>query len=398
MLRRRTSLAIAAISAPAVVVALALGVPAASASTTSPAGHHNDVVYVSTLGKDTNHCGTSKHPCRTVSKGVRQANAGDTVKVLPGSYAEMVTVTKSVTLVGLQATINATGHDNGILLSGHASWSTVAGFTVKNAIGEGILAVGLSHVTIAGNTVTHNDLGATMPNGGGYMQCQAQGEVPGDCGEGVHLMSDTWSKVIGNQVVRNVGGILVTDEFGPSSHNAIIGNNSSFNSLDCGITLPSHNPAATTNPAKGGVYDNLVAYNLVSNNGLVSGGGAGVLIAAAAPGMASYDNVVKGNIIRGNAQSGVTIHSHTPNQNVSGNRIIGNWIGTNNVSGDPDAGDTQTTGVLVFSAVVPVNGTVIDDNHIAHNHFGIWLSANVSRHGLGDNRFVDVAVHVFVAP
>jgi nitrous oxidase accessory protein NosD len=398
MLRRRTSLAVAAISAPAIVATLAFAGPAASASTTGQSWHHHEVVYVSVHGKDTKFCGSFKKPCGTISQGVLRADAGDTVKVEPGTYAEMVTVTKALTLIGFQATINANGHDNGVLLEKNASWSTVAGFAVKNAIGEGILAVGLSHVTIAGNVVTHNDLGATMPNGGGYMQCQAQGQVPGDCGEGVHLMSDTWSKAIGNQVVRNVGGILLTDEFGPNAHNAVIGNNASFNSLDCGITLPSHNPEATTNPAKGGVYDNLVAFNVANSNGLVSGAGAGILVAAAGPGMASYDNTIKGNIVKGNALSGVTIHSHTPDQNVSGNRIIGNWIGTNNVSGDPDAGDTATTGILVFSAVVPVNGTVIDDNHISHNHFGIWLSSNVSRQGIRDNDFDGVAVRVFVHP
>ena len=44
--------------------------------------------------------------------------------------------------------------------------------------------------------------------------------------------------------------------------------------------------------------------------------------------------------------------------------------------------------------LVPVNGTVIRDNVIAHNHFGIWLSPNVATGGITDNHFHDVVVPV----
>ena len=62
--------------------------------------------------------------------------------------------------------------------------------------------------------------------------------------------------------------------------------------------------------------------------------------------------------------------------------------------GDTDSGDLDTTGIIVFSAVVPVNGTVVQNNFIAHDHFGLWLSGNVDRAGVGFNRFVDVTVPV----
>ncbi len=391
----------ALLSAPVVVGALVLAAPAALASGGGSTGHdgrHGDVTYVSAHGKDSAHCGSWRAPCRTIGQGVTNASPGSTVRVGRGKYAEQVTVTKRLTLSAKHATIDATGKDNGILLTGGASGSTVRGFTVVNATGEGILAVHLSHLVIRDNVVEHNDRGATEPNGGGYAQCQAQGNVPGDCGEALHLMSVWDSTVRGNQVEHNVGGILLTDELGPNHGNLVVGNNSSYNVDDCGITLPSHNPMATTDPTKGGVYDNTVAYNTINHNGLVSGGGSGVIIAAAGPGMASYDNTVIGNRISGNGESGVTIHSHTPDQNVNGNRIVNNWIGTNNTAGDADAGDTLTTGVLVFSAVVPVTGTTISGNHISHNHFGIWLTANVATSGIHHNHFSDVTVDLHVAP
>ena len=107
----------------------------------------------------------------------------------------------------------------------------------------------------------------------------AIGNIPGDCGEGLHLASVTWSWLVGNVVENNVGGILITDEFGPSAHNVISHNIARNNRLDCGITLPSHNALAVSDPTKGGVYDNLVIHNLSEGNG-----GAGSACSPPSPG------------------------------------------------------------------------------------------------------------------
>ena len=124
-----------------------------------------------------------------------------------------------------------------------------------------------------------------------------------------------------------------------------------------------------------GVYDNAIVHNVITNNGL-KGEGAGVLFANAGPGTASYNNLVEGNFIAGNELSGVTMHAHTlaPGQHeyLSGNKVIGNRIGTNNTGGDPldfpaSPKDTKTTGVLVFSGGTPVQ-TVIARNHISDNY------------------------------
>jgi hypothetical protein len=64
----------------------------------------------------------------------------------------------SLSILGLgRLVINAKGQNNGVLVT--ASGSRIQGFTVENAIGEGIL-VGLqkasvSDVAIRGNTVKH---------------------------------------------------------------------------------------------------------------------------------------------------------------------------------------------------------------------------------------------------
>jgi nitrous oxidase accessory protein NosD len=364
----------------------ALVVPA-----TAWASGSSSAVQVSVKGADSATCGTAQHPCRTIAQGVTRAAPGGSVEVARGTYHEQVVVPKTLRLEGADAVIDATGLKSGsgqtlnaaaVLLTPGASWSSISGFTIRGALGEGILAMGASHVRIHDNTVTGNDLGT--PATTTYLECQAQGEVPGDCGEGVHLMSSVGSVVSGNDVTHNSGGVLVTDELGPATANRIAGNLIKDNATDCGITLPSHNPNALSvtgerQPARGGVYGNVVAGNTILDNGL-KGEGAGVLMAAAGPGMASYDNVVVDNTIRGNSLAGVTIHSHAPNQDVSGNVIRDNQIGRNNLLGDPDAGVSFTVGILVFSAVVPQSVT-IDDNHIVGNRQPIWISPNVTIRG-----------------
>ena len=86
-----------------------------------------------------------------------------------------------------------------------SSHVSVEGFTVTGAIGEGILASGtlaghsISHVSIKDNRVVGNNLGGIPPSPSSpYPQCAANGQIPGDCGEGIHLMGVADSVVAGN--------------------------------------------------------------------------------------------------------------------------------------------------------------------------------------------------------
>jgi hypothetical protein len=158
-----------------------------------------------------------------------------------------------------------------------------------------------------------------------------------------------------------------------------------------------------------GVTDNLIGYNLLTDNGTLksSGGGAGVVIATEAPGETVADNTVTGNTIYGNGLAGVTIHAHLPGQNLNGNRITGNWIGTNNTLGDPitlatsptsktnvAVPDTLTTGILVGSA--SSIWVQISQNHISGNHYGVFLEGvgKVVHASLQRNHFGNASVRV----
>jgi len=374
-----------AVGCLAVVAAWAPSAAQASAAT----------FYVSPGGSDSAAC-TSTHPCKTIGHAVAVAAAGDRIVVRRGTYAEMVTIGKTLHLVGRhRPTIDATGQQNGVVIAGAAaSGSSLRGFEVENATQEGVVAMQTSWVTIAGNLVAGNDQGmfSSSPTG----ECAPVGEIPGDCGEGIHLMTVAHSHVSRNAITGNAGGILVTDEFGPTHANVISWNHVWRNDFDCGITVPGHNPNAVSStgvpqPSMAGVYGNWIVHNVVNRNGL-KGEGAGILFAGAGPGTGSYDNFVGWNTTNGNELAGITVHSHAPDTDVNGNRFVGNWASHNNLGGDPDASVTKSTDILVFSAGDPITGTVARGNHLSHAFFGIWtLNAHTS---LAHNHFHDVVVHV----
>jgi nitrous oxidase accessory protein NosD len=430
----------AVVGALAAVTAAALFMAAGAQAHRHHGGSHQGrhglrSLYVSPRGAS----GRADRSCRTaaystVQSAVNHAVSGARVVVCGGTYTQDVVISTPLKLLGLNgATIQGTkatsyvcdqlgpnGPGQAPCLAGitiKSSHVTLAGFTVKGAVGEGILATGslrggsIHDVTIVRNRVVGNDTGGIPPTTSSpYPQCVEVGQVPGDCGEGIHLMGVDHAKVARNFVARNTGGVLLTDEFGPTRDNLIEKNVVTHNAFDCGVTAPGHNPNALDKNGKrqpnvAGVYDNVIRANVITDNG-TQGEGAGVLFANASAGTASYDNLVQGNLIAGNELSGVTMHAHTiaPGafEDLSGNRVIGNTIGENNVGsphvpGDPLDGtvtDPDTTGVLVFSASVPVS-VVIAHNKIAHNHFGIWLG--VAGHvtaTLMHNRFRHVDIRV----
>jgi len=373
----------------------------------SPAWSGPATFYVSTMGKASNagsSCLTARYS--SINAAIMAAAPGSTIIVCAGTYPGQVTLTKPLTLEGEDASIIADGHDNGVLVP--VSGAVVEGFIVKGALGEGILVVGkpgapVSDVTVKDNVVEGNDLG--NPTGAPikqspYAECRAVGGIPGDCGEGIHLMTVTSSVVEGNVVADNSGGILLSDELGPTAHNRIIYNTVEYNTLDCGITVPSHSTKGFAHgapvPAAGGVYDNVIEHNNLIGNG-VAGQGAGVLLAAGAlgPGGAVYDNLVEYNTISGNGLAGVTVHGHSPGLDLNGNVIEHNTIGANNLDGDFDFSphiDLKPTGVIVATASSPISVTVAD-NSISNDAVGIWTTGAVTVSGAASNSFEAVPVH-----
>ncbi|HXY44925.1 MAG TPA: NosD domain-containing protein [Acidimicrobiales bacterium] len=365
------------------------------------------VAPVATTSK-TAACQTAAY--HEINPAIAAASSGDTVMVCAGTYTGFTTITtgvaqqptittgaeidKSIRLIGQPgAIIDATGLDNGVTFF-VATEATVRGFAITGAMGEGILALLSSHLTIADNLVKNNDTGSsTSP----WFECDNAGStIPNDCGEGIHLMSSTYSKVLDDTSEFNSGGILLSDDLGPNHGNTVSGNLVVDNESDCGITVVGHLGTAVSKsgvptPAKGGTYENTISDNIVISNG-TTGEGGGILLASGASGGGSYDNTVTGNEIAGNGLSGITIHQHFPLSDVSGDVFTNNWIGTNDLTGDPGTGDSVTTGVLVDNGGTGKTISVtVEDNTIAWDVYGIYDDApGITRAG---NVFLHVLVH-----
>jgi nitrous oxidase accessory protein NosD len=346
------------------------------------------------------HDGCSQAKYTTIAAAVAAAAPHSRIIVCPGTYQEDVTVAKALTIQGIHAIVDATGLVNGFVVPTLGAGTQIEGFTIENAIGEGVRAVNTSGLRIAGNRIEGNDKGTSQPNTYGECIVSAQNPVP-DCGEGVRLMGTSYSHVVDNTIRGNSGGVLMTDETGPTHGNVVADNKVLDNTDDCGITLAGHNPAAAPggvpNPTAGGVYDNVIADNVATGNG-IAGQGGGVLLAAGIPigGGAVYDNTVVGNFLEGNGLAGVTLHNHNPGQDLNGNEIVHNVIKTNNLDGDPDffpVLDPSTTGVFVGTAGSPLTVT-IEHNLIESNAVGIFLTGPLNTSEIEHNAFVAVTTDV----
>ena len=324
---------------------------------------------------------------KTIALAVGASSANDTIEVGKGTYAEDVTILKSLSIVGANpknTIIDATGKANGFFVDGidvpGLSNVVISGFTVKNANFEGILVANASSVTVSNNIVTGNDKSLVPAVGMAPASCTGipafeTGESD-DCGEGIHLLGADHSIVADNLVQNNAGGILTSDDTGAASHNLITGNTVQKNSLDCGITLASHSPAALTQSQTPlGVTQNTVSNNLSTQNGL-GGEGAGVGIFVGAASGTNSGNVVVGNTITKNTLPGVTMHAHAPGENITNNVIIDNTI-SGNAADTGDAATSGPTGINVFG-VSAATGTIISGNTINNESLDVVVNTPAS--------------------
>ena len=165
---------------PAVVLVAGTGVllPLGTSAADASPMHARSTLTVATTGSDIGNC--RSRPCKTLGYALTQARPNNTIVIGPGTYPESGNanvVNPGLTGLSIRSirsaartVIDATGNANGILIE--ASGVSVTGLTVKNANLEGILAepplsswpkgpasapANISHVTIAGNVVVHND-------------------------------------------------------------------------------------------------------------------------------------------------------------------------------------------------------------------------------------------------
>lgn len=364
-MRRRTSYAL--------LGAFGLCVGGVLAATPADASHAT--AYVSPNGHSRWDNSCSHAGFASIQAAIDSLTYGGTVVVCRGTYHEMVTVDRKVTVWGKRgATIDATGKPYGVGVT--VPYVTIRGLTVKNASdmvngpADGIITGGFGangpvaadHITIVHNKVT------------------------GNLGSGIDLNSTSYSVASHNVAERNGVGVNVADDLGPhASHNVISNNRTNENFGGCGIALADHTGA--------GVVDNLVVGNVSDDNGLSTptapdaSAGSGVILASPVPGGVVTGNTIALNSFSGNGHGGVVVHSHAPGSDFSRNVIAGNRIGPNNLR--TDTSDPHTTGIYLGSASplqIKVTGNIIGPDY-----YGIFTAGPVTVTG-GRNIYHHVKV------
>lgn len=331
----------------------------------------------------------------TIQSAVSAASPHDTILVAPGVYKEYVTIDRPVALLSANgsAVVNARGLAHGFFVDGfdHPGLAnvTIAGFTVKNALFEGVLTVNAADVTIRDNIIANNDKSPGLSFTGATMGCPDQpgngvyeNDETGDCGGAIHLIGTVSSILSGNTITGNADGLLISDETGESRNNLITHNTFKDNPLECGIVLASH-PRTGTAPfgPHFGVDNNTVADNVSTENGVqIGGSGVGLFSDGNGPGRVS-GNVVIGNTLTGNGLGGVALHSHAgpsfgaPADDMNGNMIIGNNI-ADNLADTDDTATPGKVGININSGAggSPVLGTVISQNTIRDEDIDVAIN------------------------
>ena len=332
---------------------------------------------------------SGSHGCYSqIQAAVNHAAANDVIDVAAGTYKEEVDIGIPVSLIGAGANssvIDATGLAHGIFVDGYDNPGlndvTIAAFAVQGALFEGILVVSASDVTVRDNTIKNNDTTPGLLFTGAPTGCPGQPgngiyetDETGDCGGALHLVGTSNSIVSGNLITGNADGVLISDETAESHDNLLIRNIITNNPLECGIVLASHPPSGHTSPPfapHNGVDHNTVAENVSSDNGVqIGGSGAGMFSDGAGQGRVS-GNVIIRNTLTGNGLGGVALHTHVgpafglPPDDMSGNKIIGNFI-AGNLADQFDTATPGPVGININSGDggSPVIGTVISQNVI----------------------------------
>lgn len=354
---------------------------------TAMAASAPSTLYVSTTGSNTTGNGSANAPYQTISYALSVAASGSTIVVEPGTYDESLTVTNSVRITAdaqlsgnaSNTILNASGNNNGILIDGAGADNTsVSGLTIENTNAEGVLVVNSNNVVLSHLIVTHTGLNPSP-------------KINED--KAIELIGTQNGMVYDNTVTDNGAGIGLADNgainpgepapFGtaaPSENNVILDNTISGNSSGCGIVVAAYNPGE-------GVINNLIMGNNVSLSP------AGIVVAADVPGTVAEGNAVIDNTATSNFLPGIILHSNTPGDVVTNNSIIGNTVSENKP--DPEvSSDNGPTGIIAIGAVEPVTHTLIADNQVSSETYGIFLDNAPGVLGLTSNTFSNVTVPI----
>ena len=254
----------------------------------------------------------------SIQAAVDQAQPGDTILVLPGTYTgtpgddSVVDVqTSNIAIRGTwNAVIDATGFEYGIMVGQDApigpagcppitvTGFTLVGLTIQNAPETGVRLVGVDDFKLNHSQYLDN------LEYGPFPVCSTHGEirgnhVSGSLDAGIYVGNDQNVDVIDNVVTDNVAGIEIEN----SLNSVVSGNTVTGNTGGILVFVLANLPQPFTETVL--IEDNLIADNNRTNDGMGAVGtvpeGTGILI------LGADDVTVQLNEITGNDSFGIAI-------------------------------------------------------------------------------------------
>ena len=307
------------------------------------------------VGCSNSGAGSLAVPFCTIGKAASLLTAGQTVRVLAGTYAETVNGANSGSAgnpitysaaPGVTVTGNGTATGNAFRMSSK-SYIVIDGFTITDTVDYGIYASGSNHITISNNHVSSAGSPASGSTRAGiYLNNTDDSTITGNTtdhnsqdgiklasGSAGNLVSDNVSFANAEEWERNATGIQV---IGTGSDNNTLIHNMAYDNEDSGLQFYT------------GAQNNVVIGNLSYGNGDHG------IDNNAAPG-----NTIVGNTVQGNVTAGINLEgSVSPG---SGGATLANNIAVDNglrlqVGGGTASG--QPTNIRVDAQ--SITGTTLD--------------------------------------
>jgi len=334
-----------------ILLLAALNVTSASALVTDVTYFVDNTSSLGSCSDSTNNGLTPTHPFCTINKGSSVALAGDTVRVLAGTYAEKVVPAHDGSVgspiifsAAPGVTVTGDGTDTGSafrLIT--KSYITVDGFIVTTTTEDGIYVLNSNHITISNNHVSYS--GSPVDPSQKF---------------GIYFNSTTNSVISGNTTDHNTNhGIMVSG----SSSNIMIRNNVSY--ANARQTFRDANGIMVNNSSNNTIIHNVTYANEDSGIGIY---------------VSSSNNLILGNVSYGNGDHGID-SNNSPNNVIVGNSIQGNVTVGINLEGTTGSGNaTVQNNISVDNGIASPSGLFgnirVDDQSLT----GTTLDYNIVYH------------------
>ena len=299
------------------------------------------------------HIAGSSTVYSTIQAAVNAATAGATITVDAGTYAEQVTITKSLTIKGAQAGINAASR-----VGGSTSNESIVSGAVSSGVRSSAFNINANDVVLDGFTV------------------QGETNTSGTTGAGIVVSPKiSGTHILNNIVQNNVAGLFLANYSSTDGaliqHNYFANNNNSGSNSGRGIY--------TDGSVSGGIFTNVT----IDSNSFVGNYGTDGIEAACAfqaSNAGQQSNItITNNVMTGNGKA--TLFFNTTGVVISNNTITGcvdsgsaalRFEGNNkNVTIEYNTAHNNTApAVAVDSKGTPgdSSGFVINDNNFYSNN------------------------------